>query len=110
MSGREPISVAIDPKRSFRFFAAVCYNQRMRQCLTLLILIWFGTPAVADEAPPWKPSKIIVCEEIQSASPAPICARTCATWARSQPDFQVSLDACIANCQPKQKCSEVQVR
>src|ERR1700730_17797576 len=73
----------------------------MRQCLTLLILIWLATPAFADEAPPWKPSKIIVCEEIQSANPAPICARTCATWARSQPDFQVSLDACIANCQPK---------
>jgi hypothetical protein len=44
----------------------------MRQCLTLLILIWLGTPAFADEAPPWKPSKIIVCEEIQSANPAAI--------------------------------------
>jgi len=63
----------------------------MRQCLTLLILVWLGTPAFADEAPPWKPSKIIVCEEIQSANPAAICARTCATWARSQPDFQISL-------------------
>jgi hypothetical protein len=82
----------------------------MRQCLTLLILVWLGTPAFADEAPPWKPSKIIVCEEIQSANPAAICARTCATWARSQPDFQISLDACMANCQPKKTCSELQVR
>jgi len=74
-----------------------------------VISCWAARP-VDWQAPPWKPSKIIVCEEIQSANPAAICARTCATWARSQPDFQISLDACMANCQPKKTCSELQVR
>ncbi|MFX8324020.1 hypothetical protein ABTL43_19610, partial [Acinetobacter baumannii] len=79
-----------------------------RYNLALLILICLSAPTFADDPPPWKPSKIIVCEEIQSANPAPICARTCAAWARSQPDFQVSLDACMANCQQKKEtCHEV---
>ena len=38
--------------------------------MRLLILIGLGAPAFADEAQSWKPSKIIVCEEIQSANPA----------------------------------------
>jgi len=38
----------------------------------LLVLVWLGGPAFADEALPLKPSKIIVCEEIQSANPAQI--------------------------------------
>ena len=83
----------------------------MRECLTLLILLGLGAPAFGEQVQAEKPRTFVVCEEVATA--IPICAKPCTTWAKSQPDFQYSFDACVANCQKqKQKasCAELPVR
>jgi hypothetical protein len=32
------------------------------------------------------------------------CPRSCAGWAKSQPDFQFSYDACVAICRKQFQC------
>jgi hypothetical protein len=82
----------------------------MRQCLTLLILIWLGAPAFADEVEAKKPHNPVVCEVIQTA--VSICTNPCTTWAKSQADFRYSFNACVADCQKQKPCVgvELQVR
>jgi hypothetical protein len=97
------------PDADIPLFAVACYTQWMRQCPTLLILIWLGAPAFADEVEAAKPREPVVCEVVQTA--VSICTKPC-TWAKSQPDFQYSFNACVADCQKQNPCVgvELQVR
>src|SRR5262245_66524869 len=38
--------------------------------------------------------------------PIPICHKPCVTWARGQPDFQFSYDACVAQCRAEMPGSQ----
>jgi hypothetical protein len=69
-----------------------------------------GAPAFADEVQFSKPRKPVVCEVVQTA--VLICTKPCTTWANSQPDFQYSLDACVADNRKHNPCVgvELQVR
>lgn len=79
--------------------------------IALPALLGCGLGAAADDAPkPQGPPPTIIgipglsqqlpdelessCDEVHVA----MCTRPCKTWASSQPDFQYSYHACVANC------------
>jgi hypothetical protein len=73
----------------------------MRQYLTLLLVVFIGAPALAENVGVPQP-KILSCFEQQSL--ASICTKPCTRWAQSQPDFRYSLDICVANCRKQNPC------
>src|SRR5262245_49194974 len=82
----------------------------MRRHAAAVLLLVILTPALAasEERPP-TPSRAqprlpgaIVC----LVPRPPICHKPCVTWARGQPDFQFSYDACGAKCRAELPCSQ----
>jgi len=73
------------------------------QYLTLMLMALTIAPAVADDAKASKAkAAILTCLEQQTS--LSICTKPCSTWAQSQPEFQYSFDACVANCRKEKPC------
>lgn len=78
----------------------------MRAALILMLVALIVPTARADSQRTATPQPMtpqpVVCEESQTLTS--LCTEPYATWARSQPDFENSLQVCIANCRKEKPC------
>jgi hypothetical protein len=89
----------------------------MRNAIGLICLLAMVGPAAAEPPPQAEARECrLVCERMERGNPTAgfvceellrpqsNCTNPCANWARLQPDFRFSLEACTAKCEAEFPC------